>query len=416
MSRPRARRGTPVRSRTDVAAHVQQGLRLRAPGTVGAELEWFALDTARPAVRPALDRVAALLPAGTLPAGSLLSTEPGGQVELSSRPCAGPQAAVDALAEDLARVRTALDAGGVALLGGGTDALRPPERLVQSARYACMEAFFDADGGPAGEAGRAMMCSTAAVQVSVDAGLPGDGVQSATARWERAHALGPALVAAFACSPVLAGRATGWRSTRQLLWARLDPTRTRPPRPGLDPVEAVAEQAWDARLLVLRGEDGEVHPAPPLTFGAWATAAPPGEGPTADDLAYHLTTLFPPVRARGWFEVRYLDALPDPLWQVAVGVVAALLDDDAAADAARDACAPVEGRWADAARVAVGDPDLARAAQGCLAAAASALPRLGAPALARAVEDFAERFTSRGRCPADDLLVPAQGHGQAVPA
>lgn len=37
----------------------------------------------------------------------------------------------------------------------------------------------------------------------------------------------------------------------------------------------------------------------------------PGAGlPTLDDLAYHVTTLFPPVRPRGFLEVSYLDAQP----------------------------------------------------------------------------------------------------------
>ncbi len=404
---PHLRSRRPVRplvtSVDDVTAHVAAALRLGPPGTVGAELEWFAVDPHDPLVRPPLERVSRALAGVVLPGGSLLSTEPGGQVELSSLPLPGPQAATDALTADLAAVRAALGPARVELRGGGADPVRPPERLVDSTRYACMEAFFRADGGDSGAAGLAMMCSTAAVQVSVDAGQAGSGVQSATARWQRAHAVGPALVAAFACSPVLHGAPTGWRSTRQRVWSRIDPTRTRAPRPGLGPVDAVTELALGARLLTVRDADGVCRPAPPLTFGEWIAGAL-GTAPTEDDLAYHLTTLFPPVRARGWYELRYLDGLPDPLWRVAVGVAAALLDDDRAADAARDACQPVEGRWSAAARAAVGDPELRRAAAVCLAAAADALPRLAAPRLAAEVAAYADRFTARGRCPADDVL------------
>lgn len=404
---------TEIRTADDVAAYVAATLRLGEPGTIGAELEWFTHDASDPLVRPSVQRVTAALHGLELPGRSLLSTEPGGQLELSSVPFPGPQPAVDALRRDLEAVRQALAATGVMLRGGGTDPVRPAERLVSSPRYDCMDAFFRADGRVAGSAGRAMMCSTAAVQVSVDAGRPGAGVQSATARWQRAHAVGPALVAAFACSPLLAGRRTGWRSTRQEIWARIDSSRTSPPRPHLGPVEALTESAMGARLLTVRDDRGVCRPAPPVTFGEWVGGALGGQ-PRVDDLAYHLTTLFPPVRARGWFEVRYLDGLPDPWWQVAVAVVAALLDDDRAADAARAACEPVEGRWAAAARFAMRDPELARAARGCLAAAADALPRLGAPALADRVQAYAEVFTSRGRCPADDLLeAPVQ---ERVPA
>ena len=391
-----------VRSADDVAAHVERALRLAPPALVGAELEWFVAPASGAPVRPALAEVEVALAGVALPGGSVRTTEPGGQLELSSQPGAGPAAVVAALEADLGTVRAALADAGLVLVGGGADPVRAPERLVRAARYECMEGFFRAQPGPAGRAGVAMMCSTAAVQVNVDAGTAGSGVQSAGERWQRAHAVGPALVAAFACSPVLAGERTGWRSTRQRLWGQIDPTRTRPPRPGLGPVEAVTEQALGARLLVLRDADGDCRPAPPVTFGQWLAGALPGP-PSEDDLAYHLTTLFPPVRARGWYELRYLDGLPDPLWQVAVTVAAALLDDDRAADTARAACAPVEGRWSAAARDALADPELARAALACLTAAAEALARTGAPALAAAVEQYVERYTARGRCPADDL-------------
>ena len=384
-----------VRTADDVAAFVDAAVRYGAPGTVGAELELLCVDLAAPGVRPDLGRVAAVLPAA-LPARSLLTTEPGGQVELSSAPAAGPAAAVAALAQDLDAVRASLARDGLALRGLGTDPVRDPVRLLRTPRYDCMEAYFAACGEPSASAGPAMMCSTAAVQVSLDAGTRA----TAADRWQRAHAIGPALVAAFACSPLLQGRPTGWRSTRQRIWGELDPTRTRPPAPHLGPVEALTDLALSARLMTVRDADGVCVPAPHgATFGGWVRD---GE-PTLDDLAYHLTTLFPPVRLRGWLELRYLDMLPDPLWQVAVATAAVLLDDGAAADAAREACAPVEGRWRDAALHAVADPALQAAATGCLGAAAGALQRSGSP-LAGPVASYLDRWTSRGRCPADDLL------------
>ena len=389
-----------LRTREDVAAHVEAAVRFGAPGTVGAELELLVADPTTPSVRPGLQRVADALP-DRLPAGSRLTTEPGGQVELSSPPLPGPAAATAALTLDLTTARDALCADGLVLTGLGADPLRPPVRLVHSPRYDVMERFYDAGGRVAGAAGRAMMCSSAAAQVSLDAGERGSGTQSATARWHRAHAVGPALVAAFACSPLLEGAPTGWRSTRQRFWRDLDPSRTSAPDPSLGPVEALTDLALTAQLMTVRDPDGTCRSAPcGVTFGDWLAAG----GPDEADLDYHLTTLFPPVRLRGWLELRYVDMLPDPLWQVVVAVAAALLDDDVAADAARDACAPVEGRWADAARLATADPALATAATACLVAAAGALPRLGAPSLVPAVLAYVDRFTSRGRCPADDLL------------
>ncbi|NYV78449.1 ergothioneine biosynthesis glutamate--cysteine ligase EgtA, partial [Streptomyces sp. UH6] len=58
-----------------------------------------------------------------------------------------------------------------------------------------------------------------------------------------------------------------------------------------------------------------------------------------------------------------------------------------------------------AARHALADPELREAAAVCFAAALDALPRLGAgTAVVDAVGEFADRYVSRGRCPADDLL------------
>jgi glutamate--cysteine ligase len=297
-----------------------------------------------------------------------------------------------------------MDAAGIALLGMGCDPVRPAVRQLTASRYLTMERFFTALGEPAAQAGRTMMCSTAAEQVSVDAGLPGVGLQSAATRWHRAHAVGPVLVAAFANSPLREGRPTGYRSTRQWNWSRVDPSRTRPPADGQGPVDAMAALALDARVMTIRDADGTCQPAADgLTLRDWM-ACVPGTRPTTQDLEYHLSTLFPPVRFRGWMEVRYLDALPDPFWQVPVSVVAALMDDDRAADTALEACEGLAGQWLGAAREGTADPVLRRAAQTCLLAAAIALRDGGQPRPAAAVEGYVERWTSRGRTPADDVL------------
>ena len=95
-------------------------------------------------------------------------------------------------------------------------------------RYDAMQDYFDRRG----EAGLTMMTGTAAVQVNLDAGA--DTVDVAR-RWSLLHAVGPALVAAFANSPPHLGRVTGWKSTRQRVMATMDPTRRSAPR-GPDPV------------------------------------------------------------------------------------------------------------------------------------------------------------------------------------
>ena len=44
--------------------------------------------------------------------------------------------------------------------------------------------------------------------------------------------------------------------------------------------------------------------------------------PTAADVDLHLTTLWPPVRLRGWLELRVLDAVPAAWWPALAAIVA----------------------------------------------------------------------------------------------
>jgi glutamate--cysteine ligase len=380
------------------------------PGRVGAETEWLVTDTARPRHHVPLDLLRSLADqAGPLPNGSAVTYEPGGQLELSSPPFPGPAAAHAALAADLAHLRPFLESAGLRLDGHGLDPVRPGVRQLTDPRYTAMERFFDRGGGAGG---RTMMRSTASLQVCLDIGAD---AADAARRWRRAHRLGPVLTAAFANSPRHRGRPTGWRSTRWAVWDAIDPGRTRPVG-GADPAAAWADYALRARVMAVPRADGPWTAAPGMTFARWLATGRPRPS-TRDDLLLHLSTLFPPVRPRGWLELRMIDAVPDRWWPVPVAVAAALLDDPGAADTADEAldrlCRgsdPDRGLWAAAARDALTDPHLADCARACFAAAADALPRMGARGLAAAVDAYRETYVERGRCPADTepaLEVPA---------
>src|SRR5690606_26439960 len=381
------------------------------PGRVGIETEWLVTDPADPHRTVPLELLRALVDqAGPPPAGSAVTYEPGGQLELSSPPLPGPAAAHAALAADLAHVRKPLADAGLRLEGRGLDPHRLPRRQLDLPRYAAMERHFDI--GWTG--GRTMMCSTASIQVCLDIGADaGDAAR----RWRLVHRLGPVLTAVFANSPVWRGRPTGWRSARWAVWAGLDATRTRPVDGG-DPAAAWAAYALGARLMAVRGDAGPCPPPARMAFSDWLAGAGP-RPPDHDDLLFHLSTLFPPVRPRGWLELRMIDALPVPWWPVPAAVAAALLDDpDASAEAERAAEAlyrsePDPARlWLAAARDALAHPAVAACARRCMAAATRALPRMGADPLAATVDAYRERYTERGRCPADDAEdALAQGAG-----
>jgi glutamate--cysteine ligase len=183
------------------------------------------------------------------------------------------------------------------------------------------------------------------------------------------------------------------------------------------PGSAWANYALQAPVMFIRASDHEFVPLrEPVTFVDWIHGGHELGWPTEADLAYHLTTLFPPIRPRGWLELRMFDALPLRWALVPAAVVVALLDDPVASATAGRALGPVAGRWEDAARGALHDDDFAVAADTCFTAALDALGRLGAPApLVESVEQYRDRYVSRGRCPADDLLDEWRATGRMLP-
>jgi glutamate--cysteine ligase len=423
----------------DAEAHVH-GICFKTgpPERVGVELEWLVRDPRDPALPVRAEQVAAALapfeadtPAGeqgyqgherrivqyqipALPSGATLTVEPGGQLELSSAPAVTLGDLVEVTGRDLAALRDAAAAAGLELCGYGLDPLRPPRRVLDMPRYAAMEKFFDRDG----PWGRQMMCGTASVQVCLDAGDDGAGESGYRSRWRLLHAIGPVLVAAFANSPLRHGRPTGWRSARQQVWANMDPGRTRAPAADGDPRDSWASYALDAELMCVREPGSTDWTAPPgLTFRDWVRDGGSGtlRAPTPEDLDYHLSTLFPPVRPRGHLELRMIDAQPGDGWIVPAAVATALASDERAADAAMAAAEPVwDGSgprsdapdpWLRAARSGPADPQLSRASKQCFEAAYAALGRTDAPGpIRRAVADFAKRYVLQDRCPANDQL------------
>ncbi|NAS24997.1 ergothioneine biosynthesis glutamate--cysteine ligase EgtA [Herbidospora sp. NEAU-GS84] len=386
----------------DVLAYAE-GCFTGSPGDqVGVELEFLVHDVSDPALTVPIARTTGALGGLTLPGKSVITYEPGGQVELSAPP--GPlPAAVAALQEDVDRVRSALAAAGLTLGRSGLDGHRRPLRQLHTPRYDAMAACL---GEPYGAL---MMCSTASIQVNLDFGA------DPFTRWRRAHLFGPALVAAFANSPGPVPWFGSWLSGRQAVWLALDPSRTAPVGAAHraagesggqgHPAAAWADYLQTAKLMLVRETDGSCRQtAERHRFRDFRQAA--GRPPTLDDLAYHATTLFPPVRPRGFMEIRYLDALGPVEWPVAVAVSYALIvDDDAAAAAAADASA-VAGQWAEAARCGLAAPAFRQAAVAAFRAAADALPRWGAPpSLIDQVTDYAVRFVEPGRSPAADLLL-----------
>ncbi|WP_433528728.1 ergothioneine biosynthesis glutamate--cysteine ligase EgtA [Micromonospora sp. CA-263727] len=376
-----------LRDRAAAARHLARiCFKTGPPMYTGVELEWTvhdAVDPARPVdaaqLRAALGPYSPTTLDPTSPAlrllqGGTVTVEPGGQLEISTPPRASVAALVEATQSDITQVTRLLEAAGLTLGRAGLDPYRRPRPMIDTPRYRAMRQVFDRQG----PAGQTMMYSSAGLQVCLDAGHP----EQFAARWALVHAVGPPLLAAFATAGRHAGRDTGWASARMGTWWQIDPARTAPvwtpDRAEVDPVAAWTAYVLAAPLLCVR-DDGDWTPPPDVTFADWVDGAL-SRPPTADDLEYHVSTLFPPVRPRGYLELRYLDAQPGRDWTLPLAVLAALLTGTDTVAAAMAVAAPVADGWHTAARCGLRDPGLASAADGLFDLALAALPRLGLPA------------------------------------
>jgi len=391
---------TPIGSRADAEGYVAMVCFKHGPPLLhGVELEWtvhHADDPHRPLdaahlsqalgvhAPPTLVRGSPQLPLGR---GSLVTVEPGGQVEISGPASASVPRLIEDTAADAAELTSLLHDAGLAPGDHGLDAFRPPRRLLTVPRYAAMERAFE----QLGPHGPRMMCSTAGLQVCLDAG---EADQTAL-RWRALHDFGPALVALFANSRRRTGSDTGWASARtEATFGTCAPFTEPPPLDG-NPAETWARTAMDAPVLCLRRGDNWDAPAG-LTFGAWADGALPDDRPTYEDLDYHLSTLFPPVRPRGYLEVRYLDAQQGDGWIEPTLLLIALMSDPALVDQAVAAAEPAAGRWFPAAREGLEDKLVLQAARELVDLGTGALSRTGVD------QDLIDEVGNRLHCIVDD--------------
>ena len=251
------------------------------------------------------------------------SREPGGQLELSPAPASSVDELLATVRPLIADVERSAAGAGASIAHTGTRPdPRPVALVTPTPRYLALQEVLDR----AGPDGRRMMRQTAGLQVCVDL-LPGEAGRE---QWLVANLAGPALAAAFANSPHLDGRRNGRPGNRTRIWSGVDLTRTGHDGRHLDPGDPVGAYDAFARSAVRL----------PLT--------------DAEDPAYHLGTLYPPVRPRGrYLEVRYLDAQPVSRIGVVVETVRRLLLVPAVRRAALELLLPRLGdqlvRWHEAA-------------------------------------------------------------------
>ncbi len=326
----------------------------------------------------------------TLPAGGRISFEPGGQIEVSSAPSDSASTLIRDLQCTAQLLAGAFASKGISLDAVGVDPYNDiadiPLQLHRS-RYARMTDYFNSIG----PSGIKMMRQTASLQINVEAG------PNPHERWSVLNAIAPYVTAIFANSPRYAGNATGHKSYRAHLWRTLDKSRTGLPVDTANPEGGYFDFALGAGAMMRADIEGYD------SFDAWARDG----NPTIEDWELHLSTLFPEVRSRRYFELRSADAIATEWLAAPIAFVAALVYDDGAAHSASDLLAverapslDVAGREGLANKqirdTAIRLVDIALA--GCEALAREYI----APSDIEVAEEFFEKYTRQGRSPGDD--------------
>ena len=289
------------------------------PRAIGAELELIPVDVRTRAVTPAAVSAPIISELaireewlGDLTRkdetlwnfrdGASISFEPGGQIEISSSPHETASSLIESLQRRARLLQAEMDQHGITLIARGVDPYNDVASVplqLQRDRYIRMTDYFNS----VGTSGARMMRQTAALQINVEKGSEPE------VRWRLLNAIAPVVTALFANSGRYAGADTGYASYRAHLWSTLDPSRTGLAYARNDPAHHYLTFALDAVAIrsrdLLEGRDYQ-------SFRSWMQE----EELLLDEWEFHLSTLFPEVRPKAYFELRSADTV-DVEWLAA---------------------------------------------------------------------------------------------------
>jgi len=317
-----------------------------------------------------------------LPDAARISFEPGGQIEISSPPHATASALIDSVTGVVDQIDEEMAAAGISLVAAGVDPCNDIASVplyLHRERYAMMTDYFDS----LGSAGVRMMRQTAALQINVERGADPAG------RWLLLNAVAPVVIALFANSRVYRGLDTGYASYRAQTWRMLDPSRTGLAYDAKDPAGGYLRFALDAAAM-RSGKDRKAGGY--VRFGEWMQRTEVG----LDEWQFHLSTLFPEVRPRAYFEMRSADTI-DARWLAApiVFVTGLIYDAAAAGSAIRLLGAPRSDLLDRAGRLGLQDPELGKLATESIKLAVEGARALGPEYIAAEHLDSAREYFAR---------------------
>jgi len=309
--------------------------------------------------------------------GARISFEPGGQIEISTAPQPTASEVIDSTQQLVTMIRTAMSSAGIELVARGVDPYNDVDAVplqLQRDRYTGMTRYFESIG----PSGVRMMRQTAALQMNLERG------EDPKSRWRLLNSLAPIVVALFANSRQYASKRTEWASYRAHLWRTLDPSRTGIVYDETAPVERYLDFALGA--VAMQSDNGKVSYR---KFREWMT-----EGAVnRDEWLFHLSTLFPEVRPKEFFELRSADTIePNTLAAPVVFVTSLVYDEESAHRAIELIGAPSETLLERAGRLGLADPEVRRIASRLVVLALDGGRRLGGDYLRRSHLETAYKY------------------------
>jgi glutamate--cysteine ligase len=368
----------------DVRQRLFSPVKSKTPRAVGVEIELIPIhtetrrpalprDTGAPSTAEIISRLAKRHgwleksvesdpPSWDVQDGARISFEPGGQIEISSAPHASVSAVIDSTQALIGVLQGAMAAEGIELLARGVDPYNDIDAVplqLHRDRYERMTRYFESIG----PSGVRMMRQTAALQINLERG------EDPRFRWRLLNDLAPIIVGLFANSRDYAGKRTDWASYRSRLWRTLDPSRT-----GI----IYDERGYAERYLgfalnafaIRSGGEGR----PYRTFREWMTEPEVDEA----EWLFHLSTLFPEVRPKEYFELRSADTI-EPVHLVAplVFVTGLVYDPEISMSASEILAFPEPMLLPRAASLGLKDPEVFGRAAVLLGLAIEGATRLG---------------------------------------
>lgn len=353
-------------------------------------------------------------------AGSMISLEPGGQIEFSTAPLQTISELNSALENHRHEIRAVTDSDSVAWIASGVSPFQSADDIALGVRprHRLMAEYLPSRCPMA----LPMMKATASTQVTFDYACEADAMR----KFQVALKLSPIINAIWANSSHYAGRSTGFASYRSQIWLGMDPDRSGLLTDFLN--SGPSFEQWVQYLLAVPmlfvNHHGQYRAADGMTFQEFILHGHDGRFPTIADWEMHITTVFPEVRLKQFLEVRGADANGPALALAVPAFWKGLLYDDESLTEAAELCEgflpdELPALFAQTSRTGLATPfagtTILNVAILCVDMAARGLARQGEPDAVRYLDPVLEILRT-GLSPGSKMRSQTLSHSELVHA